>query len=147
MTGAENTYNATIEYTFPLDFAELVWSDGTHVEHQVINLTDTTPFGTKTFKIRVDAKGEKIGTICRMGLSGRWSLAPADRTKVVASFVQPNAIAAIAHGEIRPASSFGYITTSTESATGPCWRAVAVGTIGAALMARPPGATQVRVQE
>jgi hypothetical protein len=37
----------------------LVWSDGTHVDRQIINLTDTTPFGTKTFKIPFDATGKK----------------------------------------------------------------------------------------
>jgi hypothetical protein len=57
--GAKSTYNATIEYTFPLDFAELVWSDGAHVDRQIISLTDTTPFGAKTFKIPFDASGKK----------------------------------------------------------------------------------------
>ena len=28
-----------------------VWSDGTHIDRQLINLTDTAPFGTKTFKL------------------------------------------------------------------------------------------------
>jgi hypothetical protein len=42
-TGAKSTYNATIEYTFPLDFAELVWSDGIYVGRQIINLTETNP--------------------------------------------------------------------------------------------------------
>ena len=58
-TGAKSIYNATIEYTFPLDFAELVWSDGTHIDRQIIQLTDTTPFGTKTFKIPFDGVGKK----------------------------------------------------------------------------------------
>jgi hypothetical protein len=58
-TGAKSIYNASIEYTFPLDFAELVWSDGTHIDRQIINLTDTIPFGTKTFKIPFDATGKK----------------------------------------------------------------------------------------
>jgi hypothetical protein len=58
-TGAKSTYNATIEYTFPLDFAELVWSDGNHVDRQIINLKDTTPFSTKVFKIPFDANGKK----------------------------------------------------------------------------------------
>jgi hypothetical protein len=58
-TGAKSTYNAIIEYTFPLDFAELVWSDGTHIDRQIINLTDTTAFGTKTFKVPFDATGKK----------------------------------------------------------------------------------------
>ena len=58
-TGAHRTYTATIEYTFPLDFAELVWSDGTKVDRKIIDLTGTTPFGTKDFKIPFDATGKK----------------------------------------------------------------------------------------
>ena len=58
-TGAKRTYTASIEYTFPLDFAELVWSDGTKVDRKVIDLTGTTAFGTKDFKIPFDAAGKK----------------------------------------------------------------------------------------
>ena len=42
-TGAKRVYTANIEYTFPLEFADLVWSDGTKVQHKIINLTDTFP--------------------------------------------------------------------------------------------------------
>ncbi|MFZ0590296.1 MAG: hypothetical protein WAM39_07430 [Bryobacteraceae bacterium] len=58
-SGATATYSATIEYTFPLEFAELVWSDGTKVDRKILNLTDTTPFGTKRFRIPFDAAGKK----------------------------------------------------------------------------------------
>lgn len=58
-SGAKRTYTASIEYTFPLEFAELVWGDGTKVDRKIINLTDTTPFGTKTFRIPFDATGKK----------------------------------------------------------------------------------------
>jgi hypothetical protein len=58
-TGANRTYNASIEYTFPLDFAELVSSDGNKVDRKIIDLTDTAPFGTKSFKIPFDATGKK----------------------------------------------------------------------------------------
>jgi hypothetical protein len=58
-SGAHSVYTASIEYTFPLDFAELVWSDGTKVDRQIINLTDTTPFGTRSFKIPFNAAGKK----------------------------------------------------------------------------------------
>jgi len=58
-SGAHSVYTASIEYTFPLEFAELVWSDGSHVERKTINLTDTMPFGTKEFKIPFDATGKK----------------------------------------------------------------------------------------
>jgi hypothetical protein len=58
-SGAHSIYNATIEYTFPLEFAELVWSDGAKVDRQIINLTDTAPFGARTFKLPFDATGKK----------------------------------------------------------------------------------------
>ena len=58
-SGANSTYNATIEYTFPLDFAELVWGNGSTVDRKIIKLTDTSAFGDKTFKIPFDATGKK----------------------------------------------------------------------------------------
>ncbi len=58
-SGSKSVYTANIEYTFPLEFADLVWSDGTKVEHKYVSLTDTTPFGTKELKIPFDATGKK----------------------------------------------------------------------------------------
>jgi hypothetical protein len=58
-TGAKSVYMADIEYTFPLDFAEVVWSDGTTVDRKIVKLTDTTAFGTKTLRIPFDATGKK----------------------------------------------------------------------------------------
>jgi hypothetical protein len=58
-SGEKSVYTASIEYTFPLEFAELVWSDGSKVNHQIIPLTDTEPFGTKVFRIPFDARGKK----------------------------------------------------------------------------------------
>ena len=57
--GAKSVYTASIEYTFPLEFAELVWSDGAKVDRKIIRLTNTEPFGTKTFRIPFDATGKK----------------------------------------------------------------------------------------
>jgi hypothetical protein len=57
--GAKSVYTATIEYTFPLEFAELVWSDGAKVDRKIIRLTDTEPFATKSFRIPFDATGKK----------------------------------------------------------------------------------------
>ena len=56
---AEAVYNASIEYTFPLEFAELVWSNGSKVDRKIIDLTGTMPFGTKSFRIPFDATGKK----------------------------------------------------------------------------------------
>jgi hypothetical protein len=58
-SGANSVYTASIEYTFPLEFADLVWSDGSKVEHKFIDLKDTMPFGKKEFKIPFDATGKK----------------------------------------------------------------------------------------
>ena len=58
-SGANSVYTASIEYTFPLEFADLVWGDGTKVEHKIIDLKSTMPFGTREFKIPFDATGKK----------------------------------------------------------------------------------------
>ena len=58
-SGANSVYTASIEYTFPLEFADLVWGDGNRIEHKFIDLKDTMPFGTKEFKIPFDATGKK----------------------------------------------------------------------------------------
>jgi hypothetical protein len=58
-SGAKSVYTANIEYTFPLDFAEVVWSDGANVARKTVSLTDTTAFGTKTLRIPFDATGKK----------------------------------------------------------------------------------------
>lgn len=58
-SGARRMFTANIEYTFPLQFAELVWSDGTHVVRKTIALADSIPFGTHEFRIPFDAAGKK----------------------------------------------------------------------------------------
>jgi hypothetical protein len=58
-SGAKSIYTASIEYTFPLEFAELVWSDGSKVDRKIIDLTDTEQFGAKNFRIPFDATGKK----------------------------------------------------------------------------------------
>jgi hypothetical protein len=58
-TGAKRTYNAEIEWTFPLEFVELVWGDGETVNRQVIPATEMAPFGNHRFQIPFDAAGKK----------------------------------------------------------------------------------------
>jgi hypothetical protein len=48
-----------LQWTFPLNFAELVSGDGTQVYRQRINLDDTRAFGKKTFSIPAELKGRK----------------------------------------------------------------------------------------
>jgi hypothetical protein len=58
-SGAHRVYTANIEWTFPLEFAELVWSDGNKVDRQIIPATEMPPFASHEFKIPFDATGKK----------------------------------------------------------------------------------------
>lgn len=57
-TGAERTVTADVEWTFPLDFVEVVWGDGERTDRLVISTTDLEPFGRHRFEIPVDVSGK-----------------------------------------------------------------------------------------
>jgi hypothetical protein len=57
--GAKAVYSANVEWTYPLEFAELVWSDGNKVERKIVPATEMPPFGSHDFKIPFDATGKK----------------------------------------------------------------------------------------
>ena len=58
-TGNERTIVADVEWTFPLEFVEVVWGDGETTDRQIISATDLPPFGTKRFEIPFDATGKQ----------------------------------------------------------------------------------------
>jgi hypothetical protein len=58
-SGAKRTYSAEVEWTFPPEFAELVWSDGKKVDRQVIEMKDAMPFGSRKFRIPFEAEGKR----------------------------------------------------------------------------------------
>jgi hypothetical protein len=53
------TARATIDYTFPLRMAEIVWGDGVGVHRQGVPLEDTHEFGKRTFRWELEANGWK----------------------------------------------------------------------------------------
>jgi hypothetical protein len=57
--GTKRTIAADVEWTFPLDFVEVVWGDGVKTERQIIPATDVAAFGRKQFEIPFDATGKK----------------------------------------------------------------------------------------
>jgi hypothetical protein len=57
-TGAKRTIVADLEYTYPLEFVEVVTGDGKKVETQVVRATDTGSHGTKKISIPLDATGK-----------------------------------------------------------------------------------------
>lgn len=58
-SGDQRTIVAELEWTFPLEFVEVVWGDGQKTERQIIPATDLPPFGSRRFRIPFDAKGKK----------------------------------------------------------------------------------------
>lgn len=58
-TGDRRTISADVEWTFPLDFVEVVWGDGKTTDRQIISTTDQPPFGKKHFEIPFNAAGKK----------------------------------------------------------------------------------------
>jgi hypothetical protein len=57
-SGNQRTITADVEWTFPLEFVEVVWGDGKNIDRQVIPATDLPPFGSKRFSIPFDATGK-----------------------------------------------------------------------------------------
>jgi hypothetical protein len=57
--GDQLTVIAEVEWTFPLDFVEIVWGDGAQTGRKIISCTDLPAFGKKRFEIPFDAKGKK----------------------------------------------------------------------------------------
>ena len=58
-TGAERTVVAEVEWTFSLEFVEVVWGDGENTDRQIIPATDLPPFGRHRFEIPFNVTGKK----------------------------------------------------------------------------------------
>jgi hypothetical protein len=57
-TGNQRTVAASLEWTYPLEFVEVVWGDGKNVERKIVRATDTLPHASRTFSIPFDATGQ-----------------------------------------------------------------------------------------
>jgi hypothetical protein len=58
-TGNQRTVVADLEWTFPLEFVELVWGDGQKTDRKIIPASEHPPFGSHRFRIPFDATGKK----------------------------------------------------------------------------------------
>ena len=57
--GDSRTITADLEWTFPLNFVEVVWGDGVKTDREIISTTDLPAFGKKHFEIPFNAAGKK----------------------------------------------------------------------------------------
>lgn len=58
-SGARRMFHATVEWTFPLDFVELVWGDGHSTGGKIVSTQDLPPFSRHRFEIPFDAANVK----------------------------------------------------------------------------------------
>lgn len=74
-TGDSRTVVAELEWTYPLEFVEVVWGDGQKVDRQIVSATDKPPFGTHTFRIPLDTRGKKWVRFAAWDSAGNGALA------------------------------------------------------------------------
>jgi hypothetical protein len=58
-TGPRRFYTADVEWTFPPEFAELVWGDGKTASREVIAMNQMPPLSSHKFHIPFDVAGKK----------------------------------------------------------------------------------------
>lgn len=58
-TGSHRTVVADVQWTFPLEFVEVVWGDGQHTNRQIISATDLPSLGRHRFQIPFSTDGKK----------------------------------------------------------------------------------------
>jgi hypothetical protein len=51
--------NADVEWTFPLEFVEVVWGDGRQTARKIVSATDKLPHSASRFRIPIDLQGKK----------------------------------------------------------------------------------------
>ena len=61
---------ASVRWTFPLAFGEIVWGDGNRTFTQTFPLTETRPFGSATFTWKTDAKDWKWARVAVWDVAG-----------------------------------------------------------------------------
>ena len=70
--GAKGSMSAEAEWTFPPEFAELVWSDGKKVDRQIIRMTEMAPFSSPQIPHSVRCGGKEMGAFRRLGFGRQW---------------------------------------------------------------------------
>jgi hypothetical protein len=58
-SGSEALLTAQVQWTFPLDFVEVVYGDGSVTNSVVVSATDQLPFSSHRFNIPFDASGQR----------------------------------------------------------------------------------------
>jgi hypothetical protein len=82
--GSRRTLAADLEWTFPLEFVEVVWGDGRTTGRQVITATHLPPRGRHRFAVPFDAAGKSWVRFAAWDSAGNGALAPPVRLEAAA---------------------------------------------------------------
>jgi hypothetical protein len=66
----EIVVNASVQWTFPLRFAEIVWGDGQTTHRKIVELAVTREFGGKSFQWRAEAGGWQWARVAVWDIAG-----------------------------------------------------------------------------
>jgi len=58
-SGDQRTFKAEVDWTFPPEFVELVWGDGTKVDRQIVRATASPGFSNQKVSIKFSSAGRK----------------------------------------------------------------------------------------
>jgi hypothetical protein len=58
-SGSRRTIVAEVQWTFPLEFVEVVWGNGQRTDRQIVSATGLPAFGSHRFQIPFSADGKK----------------------------------------------------------------------------------------
>ena len=64
------TFKADVQWTFPLAFGEIVWSDGNQTFTHIIPLAHTRAFGSESFTWQAEAKDWKWARLAVWDVAG-----------------------------------------------------------------------------
>ena len=69
-SGAQRKVSAEFDWTFPLDFIEVVWGDGTTTDRQIISTKDLSAFGSKRITMPIDTRKAKWVRVAAWDVAG-----------------------------------------------------------------------------
>ena len=72
--GIQRTIVADVEWTFPLDFVEVIWGDGATTDRQIISTTELPPMTRRHFSIPFNPTGKKWVRIAAWDSAGNGAM-------------------------------------------------------------------------
>jgi hypothetical protein len=75
--------SAEVEWTYPLEFVEMVWGDGKTTRRTVISTRDLAPFSSHTFELPIPAKGAKWVRFAAWDIASNGAVSQPMRTGVM----------------------------------------------------------------